>query len=157
MHIPKNVVLVACIIGCIGLGSLPSLCSINALQFWFPTLKKPSWNPPAYLFGPVWTLLFTLMGIAFWQIVYSNHIRKIKAIQLFSVQFILNMCWTIIFFTMQSPGCALIEIIFLLATIIGTFLQFYKIKKTAGLLLIPYILWVSFATILNATIYWLNK
>jgi translocator protein len=153
----KIVSLIVCIFLCITLGSLPSLFSIDALKNWFPTLVKPSWNPPSYLFGPVWTSLFTLMGISVWQIIQSNHTNKKKALQLFGLQFLLNMLWTILFFTLHSPGLALIEIVLLLISIAYTIYSFYGIKKSAAYLLVPYIAWVSFATVLNATIFYLNR
>jgi translocator protein len=153
----KIVTLIACIVLCILMGSAPTLLSIDALKNWFPTIIKPSWNPPSYLFGPVWTLLFTQMGISIWQILHTNNSSKPKAYRIFIIQFALNLLWTILFFTLQSPGLALIEIILLLLSIAYTIITFYKIKKSAAYLLIPYFAWVSFATVLNATIYVLNK
>jgi translocator protein len=153
----KYLVLIACIIGCIVVGSLPSLFSIDALRTWFPYIIKPSWNPPSYLFGPVWTFLFTLMGIALWQIIYTEHRLRKHALTVFSIQFAFNLLWTILFFAMHSPGFALIEIFVLWLSILYTIILFIRIKKSAGYLLIPYICWVSFATILNASIWWLNK
>jgi tryptophan-rich sensory protein len=152
----KNIILIPCIFGCIVLGSLPTLFSTEALQNWFPTINKPSWNPPNWLFGPVWTILFLMMGVALWQIIISEHPIKAKALQWYTIQFILNMLWTILFFTLHSPGAAFIEIIFLWLSINYTIVLYSKIKKSAAYLLLPYICWVSFAAILNATIYWLN-
>ena len=149
--------LIACILLCIVVGSLPSLFSMDALKNWFPSLKKPSWNPPGYLFGPVWTTLFTLMGISIWQIICTNHANKNKALKIFGLQFLLNLLWTILFITMHSPGLAFVEIIILLASIAYTIYYFFSIKKSAAYLLLPYLAWVSFAMVLNGTIYFLNK
>jgi translocator protein len=156
-NLKKYLVLIACIIGCIVVGSLPSLFSIDALRTWFPYIIKPSWNPPSYLFGPVWTTLFTLMGIALWQIIYTDHRLGKHALTVFCIQFAFNLLWTILFFAMHSPGIAFIEIIALWISILYTIILFIRIKKSAGLLLIPYICWVSFAAVLNGVIWWLNK
>ena len=126
---------------------------------WFETLNKPSWNPPAYLFAPVWTLLYLLMGISLWLIWKSNTPapQKINLIILFSLQLFLNFWRSIIFFKFHSPALALLNIILMLILILLTIINFSKISKPAARLLVPYIAWVSFATILNYTICILNK
>jgi translocator protein len=157
MQTKKTLVLIACIIGCIVIGSLPSVISTDALRTWYPNISKPSWNPPNYLFGPVWSILFTMMGIALWQIIYSEHALRKHALTVFVIQFALNLIWTILFFAMQSPGLAFIEIIIFWMSILYTIILFMRIKKSAGLLLVPYACWVGFAAVLNCTIWWLNK
>ena len=125
---------------------------------WFDTLIKPAWNPPAYLFGPVWTILYLLMGISL-AIIWSNkeaELHKRKAYFLFAIQLFLNFWWSIIFFHFHSPAFALVDIILMIVTIILTIYSFSTFSKTASWLLVPYISWVSFATILNFSIWTLN-
>jgi translocator protein len=154
----KALIILACILTCIALGSAPSFFTFDAIRNWYPTLNKPSWNPPSWLFGPVWTSLFTLMGISlYWILHLPQSTEKSKAIRYFVIQFGLNMLWSILFFTMHKPQFALIEIFILLSFIILTVKSFYRLHKMAAYLLIPYLLWVSFATILNAAMVWLNK
>lgn len=124
---------------------------------WYSSLNKPEWNPPAWLFGPVWTLLYTMMGIAAW-LVWKDFGFKAAKIELtaFLVQLALNGLWSQIFFNIQNVGLALIEILFLLVAIFITTYLFYQRKRAAGWLMVPYILWVSFATALTAAIWVLN-
>ncbi|WP_069131604.1 TspO/MBR family protein [Rhodohalobacter halophilus] len=124
---------------------------------WYNSLNKPDWNPPAWLFGPVWTTLYTLMGISAW-LVWKEYGFKhaASALSAFFLQLILNGLWSQLFFNLQNIGWALIEIILLLTVIFVTTHLFYQKNKIAGWLLIPYILWVSFATALTAAIWVLN-
>jgi len=124
---------------------------------WYNTIEKPSWNPPNWLFGPVWSLLYTTMGIAAW-IVWKEHrwTNAGRALNFFLIQLALNTGWSWVFFGAQSPGWALIHIIVLLAAIVYTTILFFEKSKISGYLMIPYILWVSFATVLNGAIWWLN-
>ncbi len=144
---------------CEGTGIISGLIANTGMNPWFETLNKPSWNPPAYLFAPVWTLLYLLMGISLWLIWKSNTpaAQKINLIILFSSQLFLNFWWSIIFFKFHSPALALADIILLLILILFTIITFSKISKPAAGLLVPYTAWVSFATILNSTIWALNK
>ncbi|WP_234567424.1 TspO/MBR family protein [Rhodohalobacter sp. 614A] len=124
---------------------------------WYNALNKPGWNPPNWVFGPVWTLLYTLMGIAAWRIWNKFGFREARpALVLFLLQLGLNGLWSQLFFRLQSPGWAFIEIFFLLAAIIITSYLFSKKDKWAFGLMVPYILWVSFAACLNGTIWWIN-
>jgi translocator protein len=136
------------------LGSLPALFTIPELNSWYLTINKPSWQPPGWVFGPVWSTLFTLMGISIY-LINKNGFAKRESI-VFIIQFALNMLWTLLFFKWHQIGWSLIEIIILLLMIIYTIFIFYYKKKSAAYLLIPYAVWVSFATILTATIYILN-
>jgi translocator protein len=124
---------------------------------WYESIVKPSWNPPNWLFGPVWSALYTMMGIAAW-IVWKDYgfSGAKKAITLFLIQLILNGLWSQIFFGMQEIGWAFIEILFLLTAIIATTILFFEKNKIAGWFMVPYLLWVSFASVLNGTIWWLN-
>ena len=121
---------------------------------WYSQLSKPLFNPPNWVFAPMWTLLYILMGIALYLAIKNNAGKK--AMILFGLQLILNTLWTILFFGMQNPLLAFIEIILLWILILLTIIEFYKKSKVAAYLLIPYILWVGFATILNFAIFYLN-
>lgn len=151
MKIPK---LLLSILGTIFLGSLPAFFAMNNVGSWYAELNKPFFSPPNWLFGPAWTLLFTLMGIALYRI-WVKH--GFKATLPYYPQLVLNMAWTFIFFGMENPGLALVEILVLIVAIVYLIISFWRKDKFAGLLLIPYISWVSFATLLNASIYFLNR
>ncbi|AEE51930.1 TspO and MBR like protein [Haliscomenobacter hydrossis DSM 1100] len=151
--------LIIAVLACEAIGFTSGLIGSAGMNVWFDNLQKPSWNPPAYLFAPVWTLLYALMGIAFW-LIWKNETavaKKRSAYVAFALQLFLNFWWSIIFFKFQSPFFALIEIILLLFMIILTIFHFSKISKTAAWLLVPYLLWVSFASVLNYTIWALNS
>ena len=144
-------------------GVIGSLFTAPAIGTWYASLIKPPLNPPSWVFGPVWTTLFALMGIAAF-LVWSSYAKasadKKKGIKvaliLFGIQLGLNTLWSIIFFGLHSPGGALVEIVFLWLAILATIIAFYKISKPAAWLLVPYILWVSFAMYLNYSIWVLN-
>lgn len=150
--------LIIAILACEAIGFTSGLIGSAAMNSWFDNLQKPSWNPPAYLFAPVWTTLYALMGIAIW-LIWKNETAEAKkrsAYVVFAIQLFLNFWWSIIFFSFQSPFFALIEILLLLSMILLTIFHFSKISKTAAWLLVPYVLWVSFASFLNYTIWSLN-
>lgn len=139
-------------------GVIGSVFTTPSIDGWYAGIVKPALNPPAWVFGPVWTTLFALMGISAFLIWKKGLERKDVKIALvfFGIQLILNTLWSIIFFSLHSPGGALIEIIFLWLAILATIIIFAKISKPAALLLVPYILWVSFAGYLNFSIWQLN-
>ncbi len=144
---------------CQAAGLVGSIFTLPAISVWYPTLTKPWFNPPAWIFGPVWTLLYFLMGISLY-LVWQKGIKKkdIKAaVELFLLQLIFNVGWSIIFFGLHSLPGALIEIIFMWLLIVETSFTFYKIDKLAGKLLLPYLAWVSFASILSYYIWLLNR
>ncbi len=123
---------------------------------WFETIHKPSWNPPNWIFGPVWTILYILMGIAFGIIWNSDHRYKRIAILIFGIQFIVNLSWSYVFFNQHLLLIAFLEIIFMIiCTTISVFL-FYKINRIASFLIIPYLMWICFASYLNYTISIMN-
>ena len=154
----KTFDLILAVLICQGMGLIGSLFTTPAITSWYAGLIKPSFNPPDWIFAPAWILLYTLMGIAAFLIWNRrNGKKKIKtALVLFSVQLVLNSLWSIIFFGLHLPQYAFLEILVLWFFILLTLLSFYKISKPAGLLLLPYILWVSFAAILNLSIMILN-
>lgn len=146
--------------------ALPQLAGLSGVLFtdtgessWFQQLQKPAWNPPSWLFGPVWTTLYILMGFAFYLVWKSDAPQKVKrpAMALWVVQLVLNFLWTLIFFGAHEPGWALVEIIVLWIAILLTIFAFARINKPAAWLMVPYISWVSFASILTATIWHLNQ
>ena len=147
------------IILCEAVGIISGLLASANNNLWFDTLNKPSWNPPAYLFGPVWTTLYLLMGISL-ALVWKNkatELNKHNAYFLFAIQLFLNFWWSIFFFYFHSPALALVDIILMVITIIFTIFSFSNFSKSAAWLLLPYIAWVSFAAILNFTIWNLNR
>jgi len=141
---------------CLGVGLLGSLWTQAGVRTWYPTLVKPSFNPPAWLFGPVWTALYVLMGVAV-ALVWHKSMRINVAVALFIVQLVLNALWSLLFFKLRSPFWGLVDIFALWILLFLTLVQFFRIQATAGWLLLPYLLWVSFATVLNAAIFWLNR
>lgn len=144
---------------CVAIGYLSGMVTRDSVITWYPTLEKPIFNPPNWIFAPVWTLLYVMMGVAAGLVWTSNSDEKTtqKALGFFAIQFGLNALWSYLFFGLHNPLLALVEIVLLWLMIWETYNQFRKIDKTAGLLLIPYLAWVSFATILNASIWWLNR
>ncbi len=139
-------------------GLLGSFFTSPQIPTWYASLQRPSFSPPNWLFAPVWTVLFVLMGISTYLVWIKGLESKEVRISLliFGVQLALNVLWSFLFFGLQSPFFAFIEIITLWAAIASTILSFSKISKKAGLLLLPYLLWVSFALILNFYIWKLN-
>lgn len=142
-------------------GVIGSVFTTPSIPTWYASLIKPSFQPPAWVFGPVWTTLFALMVIAAY-LVYMKGGEKLwtkqkkVALALFSGQLILNILWSVIFFGWNNPGLAFVEIIALWLAILATIIAFAKVSKPAAWLLVPYILWVSFASVLNFAIFWLN-
>ena len=142
----------------IGLGSLAGIFTAKAIPEWFDTLAKPSFNPPSYLFGPVWTALYILMGISMFLIwnTPKTELRQ-KALVVFGVQLFFNFWWSILFFSFHAIFLAVIDILVMWLLIIYMIVLFKKIKLVAAYLQIPYLLWVTFATVLNFSIWYLNK
>lgn len=139
-------------------GAIGSIFTAPAISTWYATLEKPAFNPPNWLFGPAWTILYLLMGIAaylIWEKGFGKKEVKI-ALAIFAIQLFLNIIWSFLFFGLKSPGLALGEIIILWLAIFATLVVFYRISKPAGLILVPYILWVTFAAILNFAVVQLN-
>ncbi len=124
---------------------------------WYAALNKPAWSPPAWLFGPVWTLLYVLMAVAAWLVWREGGwAKQRRALTLYCVQLVLNAAWTPLFFGLRQPGWALLEIILLWVAILATLLAFKPVRPLAAWLLAPYLAWVSFATVLNFTLWRLN-
>lgn len=153
--IPK---LVSSIVICQLAGIIGSFFTAPSVSTWYAELIKPAFNPPNWVFGPVWTALFILMGISLY-LVWVKGIKTKKAkiaLALFGIQLFLNVLWSVIFFGLRLPSYAFIEIIILWIFILLTIIWFYKISKVASYLLITYLIWVSFAAVLNFSIFYLN-
>ena len=158
-----------------------SIFTVPAIKGWYLHLDKPSFNPPNWIFGPVWTILYLLMGISLYLVWLRNFASEVpanmekqktwnpisarlwfgswreeNAALIFTLQLVLNILWSVIFFGLKLPGLAFFEILMLWFAILYTIINFYRISKTAAYLLIPYIIWVSFATILNYAIWIIN-
>jgi tryptophan-rich sensory protein len=124
---------------------------------WYAMLSKPTWNPPSWVFGPVWTLLYIMMGVSAWLVwKEGGFAQQRKPLTLFLVQLVLNAIWTPLFFGAHELGIAFAEILLLWLAILATILAFRRVSTTAAWLLVPYLLWVSFASVLNATLWWMN-
>jgi translocator protein len=143
---------------CLLVGALGGWATSQAVVEWYPTLNKPSWNPPAWIFAPVWTTLYIVMAIAAW-LVWKKDTRFSgvrQALILFFVQLALNCMWSFLFFKFHNPAAALVDIVALLILLALTTGAFFSQSKLAGALMLPYFAWVSFATVLNYTIWQLN-
>lgn len=150
--------LVAAILVCEGAGIIGSIFTIASITSWYATLIKPPFNPPNWIFGPVWTILYLFMGISLYLVWLSKKsAAKKEALQIFFAQLILNSLWSIIFFGMHYLVGGLIIIIGMWILIYLTIKKFAKFNKTASYLLYPYLAWVSFAAILNLAIVFLNR
>ena len=156
----KFVKIAIALVVCLMVGYSASLVTRPSIETWYVMLEKPVFNPPNWIFMPVWTLLYILMAVAaglVWDKIKEQNEEVKKALGFFLIQLILNAIWSYLFFGLKNPMLALIEIILLWLMIYETYLKFIKINKTAGYLLIPYLAWVGFAAILNGSIWWLNK
>ncbi|UPV72922.1 tryptophan-rich sensory protein [Halorussus limi] len=150
-------VLLGSVLLCELAGVVPSLLTANEVATWYPTLAKPGFTPPSWLFGPVWTALYLLMGVALYLVWRSDggRLRRV-ALAAFGVQLVLNAAWTLVFFGTQAIFGGLVVILVLLAAILATIGAFARIDRRAAALLVPYLLWVGFATALNLQIWRLN-
>jgi tryptophan-rich sensory protein len=125
---------------------------------WYAGLAKPSWNPPSWVFGPVWSVLYTLMAVAAWLVwCRGGWQAQHRPLTLYLIQLALNAVWTPLFFGFQRPGIALVDIMLLFIAIAATLRAFLRVRPVAGWLLVPYLIWVGFATVLNFTLWWMNR
>ena len=143
---------------CLAAGAIGSLFTIQSIPTWYAGLQKPVFAPPNWVFGPVWTTLYVMMGVSAY-IIYRKGDKKkevLAALEIFGIQLILNTLWSILFFGLRSPSYGLIGIIALWIAIAATLIRFYRISKPASYLFIPYLFWVTFAGFLNLAIVLLN-
>lgn len=142
------------------IGYFSGMVTRSAITTWYLTLIKPVFNPPNWIFAPVWSMLYIMMGVAaglVWSRIEIEKEAVKKALIFFAIQLALNALWSYLFFGLRNPMLAGVEIVILWLMIFETYSKFVKINKTAGYLFIPYLLWVSFALVLNASIWWLNS
>ena len=158
MRFSKPVKILFAVLICLLAGVIGSIFTTLSIPTWYASLHKPFFNPPNWLFAPAWTILYVLMGISAYLI--WEKIRRYRpakpALVIFAIQLVLNTLWSIIFFGLKNPLFAFIEIIILWTAILLTILKFHRISKTAAYLLVPYICWVTFASVLNYYILILN-
>ena len=148
------------VVTCIAIGYLSGTVTRSSIETWYPTLIKPSFNPPNWIFAPFWSMLYVMMGVAaglVWNRIESDKETVKKALIFFTIQLALNGLWPCLFFGLKNPMLAGIEIVLLWLMIYETYVQFGKINKISGYLMIPYLLWVSFAAVLNLSIWWLHR
>ena len=148
------------VIICLAVGYLSGMVTRASITTWYPTLVKPSFNPPNWIFAPVWTSLYVMMGVAaglIWNQITTQKAAVTKALQFFTIQLVLNALWSYLFFGLHNLMLATIEVVLLWLMIFETHSQFAKINKTASYLMLPYLAWVSFASVLTASIWWLNR
>lgn len=156
MKIKNLYKLILFIVICEGAGLIGSIFTFSAIPTWYQALNKPEFSPPNSVFGPVWTTLYLLMGISAYLIWASG--KKVKnALTLFWIHLFFNATWSVMFFGLRNPLLGLINIVILWILIVVVTYRFWKINKSAGLLLLPYLAWVSFATYLNYSIWFLNR
>ncbi len=145
---------------CLAIGYLSGMNTKTSIATWYVLLKKPVFNPPNWVFAPVWTVLYLFMGLAsglVWNKIGFNKTTVRNALLFFAIQLGLNALWSYLFFGLQNTFLALLEIIVFWLLLYETYLKFSKIDKIAGYLMVPYFIWVSFASVLNASIWWLNR
>lgn len=140
------------------IGNIGSFATFSQITNWYAQLAKPAFNPPNWLFGPVWTLLFALMGVSLYLVVKGGQKKATQsAIFLFGLQLTLNVLWSFIFFGWHQPGLAFIEIVLLWLAIVATIKAFFRLSPLAAWLLVPYLGWVTFASALNYAVWQLNR
>ena len=159
-HVQSAIGFVVFLLMCLSAQLTGSFLTVPAIRSgWYRSLIKPAFNPPDWVFGPVWTVLYFTMAVAAW-LIWSqekdNALVK-PALFLFFVQLVFNVLWSAFFFSMRRPDFGLIGILLLWLMILAMVLVFFRIHRWAGLILIPYLLWVLFASVLNGAIWWLNK
>ena len=141
---------------CLAVGAAGGLATSTSVNTWYPTLAKPAFNPPNWVFAPVWTTLYVLMALAAWRVWRSGAAGARLALGAWALQLALNLCWSLVFFGLQAIGAALAEIAVLLAAILLAAFLSWRIDRLAGALYAPYLAWVAFAAVLNAALWQLN-
>ena len=142
---------------CLAVSAIGAAVTAGSVGTWYQALAKPPFNPPNWIFAPVWTVLFFMMALAGWRVWRREGLRQARwALTLFALQLGLNLSWSIVFFGLRSIGAALVESVVLLLAIVATTVVFWQRDRVAGILFIPYAAWVAFATVLNAALWQLN-
>ena len=144
------------LIACFAVSGLGAYVTAGSVASWYPTLATPNFNPPNAVFAPVWTALYVMIAISGWRVWRRVGFSDRRAFALYGLQLGLNLMWSVLFFGLHQIGAAFIELVFLWIAIAATLFHFWKLDRTAGALLVPYLAWVSFAGVLNAAIWLLN-
>ena len=145
------------LVGCFAAAGIGGAVTTPKIATWYATLAKPTWNPPNWIFGPVWSALYFCMAVAAWLVWRQGGLWQARVpLALFGVQLTLNVLWSCIFFGFERPGLAFAEVLLLWAAIAATMVGFWQRSRIAGILFVPYLAWVSFASVLNFTIWRLN-
>lgn len=152
-----NYSLVLFIVFCLALEAIGGYWTSQTVSTWYPLLKKPFWTPPGWVFGPVWTILYIMIALSGWLIYKEKHsYQRSLALGFYGSQLTLNLLWSFFFFYLKSPFLGLIDIVLLLLLILSTIITAWSVRPLAAILLIPYLIWVLYATTLNAGIWWLQ-
>jgi tryptophan-rich sensory protein len=158
MMIKDWIALLACLMLCAFVGFAGSRFSRDALADWYPVLRKPDLNPPNWLFAPIWTILYLVMGVAAWMIWRASPAPHVtSALIIFVVQLALNFFWSVVFFHWRRPDAAFIDLLLMWLAIVATIIAFAAVRPVAAVLLVPYLAWVTFAGYLNGGIWRLNR
>jgi len=152
----KIIAFVVFVVVCYAAAAIGGLATAGSVSSWFQSLKRPSFQPPDWVFGPIWTLLYGLMAVAAWLVYLKVGRLRSAPMMLFAIQLVLNVAWSVIFFGLHRPGLAVIDIALLLAAILATAIAFWRVSRPAGALMLPYLGWVMFASVLNVSIWRLN-
>lgn len=155
---PRYLALVVFLVAAFAAGAIGSAATFENVKTWYPTLAKPAWTPPSTLFAPVWTALYALMAIAAWRAWRVSLPGNAYVTGcLYGLQLALNALWSICFFGLKRPGLALVDIVLLWLLLLALLVRLWRKDRLAGLLWAPYLAWVTFASALNASIWWLNR
>jgi translocator protein len=150
--------LFVCVAICLLAGLLSGHFTVDGVRTWYPSLRKPTWNPPDWVFAPVWTALYILMGIACFRVWQHHNLQDVRpALSLFGLQLGLNVLWSAVFFRWRRPDAASIESLFLWFSLVLTVVAFARVDWIAAVLMLPYLAWVSFSSMLNVKISQLNR
>jgi tryptophan-rich sensory protein len=150
--------LAGCVSACFGAAAAGSFLSFDGVSAWYPAIAKPSWTPPAWLFGPVWSALYLMMGVAAWRVWRRDGLREARlSLGVFAIQLVFNAAWSGIFFGLRDPGLAFVEIMALWILVLVTTVLFSARDRVAAAMMLPYLCWVSFASVLNGAIAWMNR
>jgi tryptophan-rich sensory protein len=153
----RSIGLVLLLILCLGAGGLGAIATTPEIEGWYKTIARPSWTPPDWIFGPVWTTLYVMMAVAAWFVWKPTGFKGAALpLTLFGLQLLLNIAWSWIFFGLHQPGWAFAEIVVLWLMIVATTVAFFRCSTIAGWLLVPYLAWVSFAAVLNFALWRMN-
>lgn len=148
--------LIGWIIVCLGAGAAGAATTASEIDGWYGTLEKPTWNPPNWVFGPVWTTLYLMMSVSAWLVWKSPQRKSLMPLYLFIGQLVLNVAWSWVFFGLHEPGWAFLEIVFLWLAIVATIISFTRCSPIAAIIMLPYLAWVTFASFLNFSIWQMN-